>query len=234
VRDWLSWYSERFATVELNNAFYRLPEASVFANWCRVLPDDFVVSVKASRYLTHVRRLHDPEGPVQRLMHRASELGPKLGPVLLQLPPNLQVDAVALRRTLDAFPRAARLAVEFRHDSWFVPSIRELLAERGAALCLTDTGGHRSPLWVTADWGYLRFHGGRGCPSSCYGRSALDTWARLLAERWPSTAEVFSYFNNDAHGCAPRDARRFGLAARRHGLSTSRVPSSREVPLSTN
>jgi len=232
ARSWLAHYADRFATVELNNAFYRLPETSAFEAWNRGLPDDFVVAVKASRYLTHVRRLREPEEPVDRLMQHASGLGSKLGPVLLQLPPNLQIDVPALRRTLRAFPRAARVAVEVRHDSWRVPDTRALLEERGAALCLTDSAGRHGPLWRTTDWGYVRFHSGQSQPSSCYGRAALDSWAGRLAELWPDTADVFVYFNNDSHGCAPRDAHRFALAVRRHGLDPTRVPTSCEAPLS--
>jgi len=144
--DWLGHYAKCFATVELNNAFYRLPEASTFAAWAQALPDDFVVAVKASRYLTHVRRLQEPGEPVARLMERASELGPKLGPVLVQLPPTLRVDAEALERTLAAFPRYARVAVELRHESWFDLAVRRLLEAAGAACCLTDRDGRHGPL----------------------------------------------------------------------------------------
>jgi uncharacterized protein YecE (DUF72 family) len=231
TRTWLGHYSNRFATVELNNAFYRLPDTSAFEAWSRTVPDDFVVSVKASRFLTHIRRLHEPEEPVERLMRHARGLGSKLGPVLLQLPPNLQVDLAALRRTLAAFPRDARVAVEARHDSWFVPATQALLEGEGAALCLTDTGGRHGPLLRTTDWAYVRLHCGQSRPTSCYGRSALDTWSRRLAELWPADADAFVYFNNDSHGCAPRDARRFALAARRHGLAPTRVPTSRETRL---
>ena len=228
---WLGYYAQRFATVELNNAFYRLPEAKTFASWAEILPDDFVVSVKASRYLTHIRRLRDPKEPVARLMERAAELGPKLGPVLLQLSPNMSVDLDALRETLAAFPLGTRVAAEFRHESWFVPSVRALLEEAGAAWCLADRDGPQGPLWRTADWGYVRFHHGRSRPSSCYGRAALDSWAGRLGALWPASADLFTYFNNDEHGCAPRDARLFAGALARVGLSVSRVPSAREVPL---
>ena len=228
---WLEHYARHFATVELNNAFYRLPEAAMFQRWATALPDDFIVSVKASRYLTHVRRLRDPDEPVNLLMERARALGDKLGPILLQLPPNLQLEEESLRRTLKAFPRGTKVAVEFRHPSWHTPSIRRLLEDTGTACCLTDVDGRHGPLWPTASWGYVRFHHGRGQPPSCYGRTALHTWARRVAELWPETAEVFVYFNNDLHGCAPRDARRFALAAIRLGLSATRVPPAREVRL---
>lgn len=228
---WLDFYARRFATVELNNAFYRLPEATTFAGWRRALPEGFVVAVKVSRYLTHVRRLREPAEPVERLMSRAGELGPALGPLLLQLPPNLRIDLPALDETLRRFPGDARVAVECRHQSWFVPELREVLARHGAALCLTATGRAHSPLWRTTDWGYVRFHRGTARPEGCFGPTALATWAGRLADLWPADADVFAYFNNDGAGCAPRDARRFAAAAGRAGLEPTRVPGPRETPV---
>jgi uncharacterized protein YecE (DUF72 family) len=231
TREWLAYYGQRFATVEVNNAFYRLPEASAFGNWAAAVPDDFVMAVKASRYLTHIRRLRNPDEPVRLLRARMTGLGPKLGPVLLQLPPNLTIDLSSLDTTLTSFA-GIRVAVEFRHQSWFIPETRRLLEEHQAALCLTDSGGRRTPLWRTAGWGYVRFHGGRAQPESCYGRAALQTWAGQLAELWPDSADLYAYFNNDRHGCAPRDARLFAAAVERVGLVPTRVPSTRQTPLS--
>ena len=136
---WLEHYAERFATVESNNAFYRLPEPGTFAAWADRTPPDFVMAVKASRFLTHVKRLRDPEEPVGRLMDHARHLGAKLGPVLLQLPPTLRADPGALERTLRAFPAGVRVAVEPRHDSWWTDEVRDLLGALGAALCLADS-----------------------------------------------------------------------------------------------
>jgi len=231
VSRWLGHYAERFATVEVNNAFYRLPELATFKTWSEAVGDDFVFAVKMSRYLTHVRRLRDPDEPVQRFLERASGLGPKLGPVLLQLPPSMSVDLGALDRALGCFPKGVRVAVELRHDSWWTPGARSLLERHGAALCLADQAGARSPLWRTADWGYLRLHGGRAQPPACYGRAALQTWADELAKLWPPPADLYVYFNNDQHGCAPHDARWLASAARRAGLAPSRVPAARETPL---
>jgi uncharacterized protein YecE (DUF72 family) len=228
---WLRLYAERFSTVEVNNAFYRLPEESTFQRWADQVPADFVVAVKASRYLTHVRRLKEPADPVRRLMERLRPLKSKLGPILLQLPPNLSADLEALDAALRAFPVGVRVAVEARHDSWFQPPIRRLLEERGAALCLTDRSGPSSPLWRTSDWGYVRFHCGRGRPDCCYGRAALDGWARRLADLWSPDADTFVYFNNDMHGCAPRDARRFALSTAAIGLRPTRVPGLRQTPI---
>ena len=226
---WLEHYAGRFAVVESNNAFYRLPEAHTFAAWATRTPDDFVFAVKASRYLTHVRRLRDPEEPVRRFLERAAHLGGKLGPVLLQLPPTLRADLDALARTLACFPAGVRVAVEPRHPSWFSDETRALLGERGAALCLADSPRRPSPVWRTADWTYVRFHQGSARPHPCYGRAALAAWARRLAEGWGPQATLYVFFNNDPGACAVRDARWLALAAARAGLAPTRVPGPGEV-----
>lgn len=226
---WLDHYAERFETVEVNNAFYRLPEAQTFANWRRRTPDGFMVVVKASRYLTHVKRLKDSAEAVTRLMDRARHLGDKLGPILLQLPPNLAADHESLDQTLACFGSGVRLTVEFRHASWFSAETERLLAARGAALCLADSPRRQTPVWRTAHWGYLRLHEGRAAPHPCYGAKALDSWAMRLAELWGPHDDVFVYFNNDAHACAVRDAIAFATAVRRVGLQATRVPARREV-----
>jgi uncharacterized protein YecE (DUF72 family) len=195
------------------------------------VPDDFVLAVKASRYLTHIRRLRDPEEPVTRMLDRLAGLGPKFGPLLLQLPPNLSIDTAGLIGTLAALSGRA-VAVEFRHASWFTNETRRVLEKFGSALCLTDARGPRTPWWRTAEWGYVRFHQGRSQPPSCYGRQALQSWANRLAEMWPAAADVYAYFNNDMHGCAPHDARWFAGALERAGLTPSRVPSAKQTPTS--
>jgi uncharacterized protein YecE (DUF72 family) len=225
---WLGWYAERFATVEVNASFYRLPSEDALRSWRAAVPDDFVFAVKASRYLTHVRRLNEPEAPVALLMGRAALLGPTLGPVLLQLPPDMTADAGRLDRTLAAFPSGTRVAVEPRHESWWSAEVRAVLEHRGASLCLSDRRGPLGPDWQTAEWGYVRFHAGRASPEPCYGRQALDTWAARLAGR-RGGGQVFAFFNNDQGGCAPGDARRLAVACRRHGLRTARFPAAREV-----
>ncbi len=231
---WLEYYSRHFETTEVNNVFYRLPEADIFDRWAAGTPADFLFSVKASRYLTHVRRLKEPSATVQRLMERASRLSSKLGPVLLQLPPNLRIDVSALRATLEAFPPQSRVAVEPRHESWHRDEVYELLCEFGAALCLTDKAGKRSPLRRTAGWGYVRLHEGRASPSPSYGRAALSGWARRVADLWGADDDVFVYFNNDHGGCAVRDAHRFALALDKVGLITTRVPGARDASLALN
>jgi uncharacterized protein YecE (DUF72 family) len=230
-RDWLRHYSERFATVELNNSFYRLPERASFERWRDETPDDFVVAVKMSRFLTHLKRLRDPGQPVELFLEHARGLGPKLGPVLLQLPPQLRAEPERLAETLDRFPGAVRVAVEPRHDSWFDDRLRAVLEAHGAALCLADSPHRRMPVWRTADWGFVRFHEGRASPHPCYGERALATWAERIASLWPAAADVFCYFNNDARACAVRDAIAFARLARGAGLRPGRTAQPGEVNL---
>ncbi len=226
---WLEHYAGHFATVESNNAFYRLPEPRTFAAWAARTPPDFIMAVKVSRFLTHVKRLRDPEEPVHRFVEHAGHLGAKLGPLLLQLPPSLKADLGALRAALERFPPGLRVAVEPRHESWFSDGTRALLAEQGAALCLADSPRRRSPVWRTSGWSYLRFHEGTATPRPCYGERALATWAEALAGTWGPEADVYVYFNNDPGCCAVRDAARFARAAARVGLHPTRTPLPSEV-----
>ena len=157
LRAWLPYYGNRFDVVEVNNTFYRLPRPEVFAEWARLTPPGFLFVAKVSRFLTHVKRLAEPEEPAARFLEAARKLGPKLGPLLLQLPPYLRRDTARLRRALAAFPRRVRLAVEFRHDSWFHDEVRRVLEAREAALCWVDRGSRLlTPMWRTASAGSRR------------------------------------------------------------------------------
>ncbi|GAA3546611.1 DUF72 domain-containing protein [Nonomuraea rosea] len=209
-RLWLETYADTFCTVESNNAFYRLPSPETFAAWRERTPDGFVMAVKASRFLTHIKRLADPEEPVERLMSAASALKEKLGPILLQLPPTLQADPGRLDRCLGCFPDGVRVAVEPRHPSWWTGEVREILGAHAAALCWADRKGRpQSPFWRTADWGYVRLHEGRA--GFAYGETALKTWARRVGEAgWQ---DAYVYFNNDPGGAAVRNAIRFARLA---------------------
>ena len=227
---WLEHYARHFATVEVNNAFYRLPTAITFERWRARTPADFVIAVKASRYLTHIRRLREPADPVALLLSRMEPLGVRLGPVLLQLPPSLHAEPARLDETLRCFPRGVRVAVELRHRSWFTDEVRALLERHGAALCLADRDSRPvAPLWRTADWAYLRLHSGRGADAPGFGDTALRSWAQRLAELWGPEVDGFVYFNNDQRACAVRDAVRFATIARRAGLGATRVPGATEV-----
>jgi uncharacterized protein YecE (DUF72 family) len=236
-RVWLEFFADRFAVVESNNAFYRLPKPETFAGWAARTPSDFIFTVKVSRYLTHIRRLRDPAEPVERFITHASHLGDKLAVALLQLPPNLRAAPEALDETLREFEGRVRVAVELRHQSWFTDETRAILEAHGAALCLADgtlrPGPHRSrpvsPLWRTAPWGYVRFHQGAGSPHPCYGRTALASWAARINDLFDDNEAVYAFFNNDHNCCAVRDARVFAAAVRRAGLTPTRVPKASEV-----
>ncbi|MFH9014269.1 DUF72 domain-containing protein [Streptomyces sp. NPDC017943] len=225
VRLWLEEYAAHFATVEINNAFYRLPSRETFEGWRERVPGDFVVAVKASRYLTHIKRLKEPEEPVHRLMSHAAGLGGRLGPVLLQLPPTLRADPGLLDACLARFPAPTRVAVEPRHDSWWTPQVRAVLEARGAALCWADVLARpATPLWRTTDWGYVRFHQGRARPWPRYGRRSLATWLDRIATTWPDGEDVYAYFNNDPGGAAVEDATAFARLGRSAGLDLTRTP----------
>lgn len=227
---WLEWYLRDFRTLELNAPFYRLPSRDTFVSWRDRSPADAVFAVKASRYLTHIRRLRDPQEPVARLLDRATGLGPKLGPVLLQLPPNLPAEPALLDATLACFAADVRVAVEPRHASWFGDETRAVLAARGAALVWADRRGRPlSPLWRTAPWGYVRLHEGGARTWPFYGERSLASWVDRVATTYAETEDVFVYFNNDP-GCAAVDnAVTFARRAARRGRAVTRVPSRRPL-----
>lgn len=225
-RLWLERYAECFETTENNNTFYRLPTRETFEKWRDRTPDAFVMAIKASRFLTHVKRLKDPEEPVERLLAAAEGLGAKLGPILLQLPPTLPADLGRLAGCLRCFPAHLRVAVEFRHVSWWSDPVREVLSAHGAALCWADRLGRpQTPLWRTADWAYLRFHEGRAHPWPSYGDGSLRSWLRRLRREWDERRDVHVYFNNDPGGAAVRDAARYAELARAEGWPVSRTPA---------
>jgi uncharacterized protein YecE (DUF72 family) len=230
-RAWLRRFADEFPAVEVNNAFYRLPERAVFERWRAETPAGFVVAVKVSRYLTHIRRLREPAEPVARLVARAEGLGDRLGPYLLQLPPTLRAAPEALDACLARFPRGARVAVEPRHESWWTDDVRDVLTRRSAALCWADRLGRpATPLWRTADWGYLRMHEGAASPRPSYGRAALGTWLDRVGAAWPlrsAAADVFVFFNNDHGGAAIHNARTMCRMADRRGMhvAAARAPA---------
>jgi uncharacterized protein YecE (DUF72 family) len=219
-RQWLEYYAGQFATVENNGTFYRLAARATFEQWRARTPDGFVMAVKASRYLTHIRRLRDPAEPVRRMLDSFAGLGDRLGPVLIQLPPGMPADPVLLDTALAQFPPGIRVAVEPRDTSWWSDAIREVLTARGAALCWADRAGHPvTPLWRTGAWGYLRLHEGTGRPWPRYTDRALRDWAARVAGTWAAADPVYAYFNNDQEGAAVLDAAAF---ARLTGVSQER------------
>ena len=205
----------QFDTVELNNTFYRLPEESVFAAWRAHARRGFVYSLKASRYLTHMRKLTAPEQPLQLFFERARELRSSLGPVLYQLPPRFDVNLPRLRAFLQALPPRRRHVVEMRDERWYRDDVFDLLNEHKVALCLHDMAGSAAPRRQVGPFIYLRFHGPLRYRGS-YSDDALARWADWLASRAAAGTEGYVYFNNDIDAAAPHDARRLldMLAAR--------------------
>lgn len=202
---WLEHYAGIFDTVEVNATFYRLPEVSTFTRWRDRVPPGFVFAVKASRYLTHIRRLRDPAGPLDLFFSRARLLGGKLGPVLYQLPPRWRIDVDRLARFLESLPPDVAQAVEFRDPSWYAEATFERLERHGVALCLHDLGDAASPRRVTAPFVYVRFHGSATHGGS-YADHELRDWAAWLARQVQEGRTLYAYFNNDVGGHAPRNA----------------------------
>jgi len=201
-RDLLHYYAEHFDTVEVNNTFYRMPKPDVLESWAADVPPGFEFVLKASRRISHDQRLAGVEANVDFLLRNAGRLGPKLGPILVQLPPTLKKDVPRLRGALAAFEPSARVAVEFRHPSWSDEETYAALREFDAAWCVADTGEESDPPFVsTADWGYLRLR------RVDYDEDGLRAWAgRVQEQPWH---EAFVFFKHEDAGTAPRLAARF-------------------------
>lgn len=202
------FYAERFDTVEINYTYYHLPERSVFEGWREQAPPGFLYAVKASRYLTHMKKLKDPEEPLTRLMERAEGLGDRLGPILFQLHWRWGVNVERLRAFVELLGRYPdhRFTFEFRNASWLTPEVYGILERAGMALCLPVHPHMPVDIRLTAPWTYLRFHGGNH--GIGYTEGELAWWADRIREFQSQGAEVFAYFNNDLEGHAIRDAPR--------------------------
>ena len=203
---WLEHYATLFDTVEVNTTFYRLPKRDSVARWVEQTPQDFLFTVKASRYLTHIRRLTDLTGGVQRFYERIEPLvrSPKMGPVLWQLPATFHRNDERLGAALAELP-PGRHAFEFRHASWFVPEVYDLLRARSAALVIGDHPERPFQTYeLTADWTFIRFHYGSRGRNGNYSERELEEWAQRI-EAWRAGAVVYAYFNNDWHGYAVKN-----------------------------
>ncbi len=203
----LDYYIQHFDTVELNNSFYRLPTVQAFDAWRSATPANFVFAVKASRYITHNKKLKDPENALDNLLPRAAHLGPKLGPVLFQLPPHWRVNAHRLTSLLEILPRELRYAFEFREPSWLTPEIDSILRKFNSAFCIYELAGYQSPMRVTADFAYIRLHGpAAGKYQGSYNEARLRTWARQIQAWSRELKAIYVYFDNDQHGYAAANA----------------------------
>jgi len=204
----LAYYQRHFHTVEINSSFYRLPSPSVLARWRESVPDDFVFAVKASRYITHMKKLRDPRRTLKQFMNRMESLYGKLGPILFQLPPRWHFNADRLALFLKVLPRGYRYAIEFRDPSWFNSRIYKLLAEHAVAFCIFDLNKMLSPVEVTADFVYMRLHGPNGPYRGQYDDRVLATWADKIRHWRREGREIFCYFDNDEAAYAVQDAMR--------------------------
>ena len=207
-KEHLAFYADHFSTVEVNNSFYRLPERDVFESWRDQTPKGFLFAVKGSRYLTHMKKLNEPQEPLQRLMHHASGLGKKLGPILFQFPPNwtVNIERLGTFSKLIRRRRSQRFAFEFRHKSWLTEKVYKLLEDADAALCLPLAPGMPIDERLTASWTYIRFH--QGVKGIGFSPQHLAAWAKRIRKFVGKGADVYAYFNNDAEGHAIRDAER--------------------------
>jgi uncharacterized protein YecE (DUF72 family) len=203
----LDFYCLHFDSVELNSSFYRLPTESALDDLRKSTPSNFIVSVKASRFLTHNKKLKDPENAINNFLPRAARLGPKLGPILFQLPPNWKVNAKRLEELLELLPNDHKYAFEFREMTWIRPEIDKLLIRFNAAFCIYELAGYCSPLTVTADFAYVRLHG----PSSIkyqgsYSNRCLASWSTTLSKWAKKLRAVYLYFDNDQAAYAVHNA----------------------------
>lgn len=202
-RDWLPYFAARFPTVEINNSFYRLPSEDAFRRWRADSPAGFLFAVKASRFVTHIKRLKDGKEPNELFWSRARHLGDKCGPILYQCPPRFPVDAARLRAFIQTVPKQVPVAFEFRDRSWETDEVFQILDEHGAAFVYAEWPGVEVPDVLTGGWAYIRFHkGGPVLPG--YSRRKLERWADRIASL--PARDVYVYFNNDQMGAALRDA----------------------------
>lgn len=209
TRDWLAFYARHFDTVEINNSFYRLPSREVFVSWREKAPPGFTFTVKANRFITHVKRLNDPRESLSRFFLNMEGLGDKLGPILFQLPPRWKANPARLQEFIGVLPPGYRYAFEFRDPSWFLPEIYRLLEDANCALCAASSPAFPEVRRATADFAFLRFHGGKILYGSKYSGEELADWASYARRLLQEGRDVYAYFNNDACGYALEDARAF-------------------------
>jgi uncharacterized protein YecE (DUF72 family) len=197
----LGYYAERYPAVEINNSFYKLPSEALLRQWASEVPADFVFAIKAWQQITHRKRLKDVGEPLGEFLRVTGALGERLGPILIQLPPNLRRDLPRLEAALDLLPREIRVAWEFRNPSWFEEDVMDALRAHGAALCVAHGEAVDAPLIATAPWGYVRLR------QVTYDDAALVDWVRRIrGEEW---CEVFVFFKHEDTGTGPRLAARF-------------------------
>lgn len=203
---WLDFYKSKFRTVEINNSFYQLPEKQTFKRWKETVQKDFEFSVKASRYITHMKKLKDPGEPVERFLDTVQALGENLGPVLFQLPPRWHQNHERLELFLEVLPKTHRYTMEFRDESWWSDETIRLLKKYNVAWCIFQLAGTLSPKEVTADFVYIRLHGPERAYQGQYDAQTLGGWAGAINSWKDQGKDIFCYFDNDQNGYATQDA----------------------------
>ena len=206
VKDEFPFYCSKFSTVELNNSFYHLPSAETFAGWRKKTPAGFIFSVKASRYLTHMKKLIVDQPAIDTFFDNAGNLQEKLGPVLFQLPPRWKLNIERFQAFMDALPKDMRCCFEFRDTSWYDDSVYDMLSIYNHAFCIYELAGHMSPLEVTADFVYVRLHGPGNKYQGSYSNETLQMWGGRCLDWQLDGKDVYVYFDNDQEGYAAFNA----------------------------
>lgn len=230
-RDHFPFYTTVFQTVEINATFYRLPALSAVHGWRRRAPPGFVFSVKGSRFITHMKRLNELHGAVNRFFRRIRPLQSKIGPVLWQFPPNFPKNLVRLTAFLRHLPKHYAYAFEFRHPTWFDSDTKSLLQTHNAALVWVSSARMPEDFSVTADFAYLRFHGLAGGPHHDYTDAELLPWAHLIQQQKTAGHRVYAYFNNDLNVRAPKNALRLRELCGLHPASSPDAQSGLWPPV---
>jgi uncharacterized protein YecE (DUF72 family) len=204
--DFLAFYQQHFRTVEINNSFYHLPAEKTLGDWRDKAPRGFIFAVKASRYITHMKKLKAPEQSVKLFFDRVAILENRLGPILFQLPPHWHCNPERLQEFLRDLPAGYRYTFEFRDQSWHTPEIYKLLNNHGAAFCIYEFGEVLSPREVTAAFIYIRLHGPEGPYQGSYDTKTLTEWAGAISAWVSQGKDVYCYFDNDQAGYAAQNA----------------------------
>jgi uncharacterized protein YecE (DUF72 family) len=203
-----SYYRRYFKTVEINNSFYMLPDARIFSAWAKAAPAGFIFSVKASRFITHMKKLKTDKNSIRIFFTHALKLGRKLGPILFQLPPGWKMNAARFAEFATNLPKGIRYAFEFREHSWYNEEIYAVLRKHNFAFCIYELANHVSPLQVTANFVYIRLHGPGDKYQGSYTDKSLKKWATLCVDWKKEKKDVFIYFDNDQEGYAAYNAQR--------------------------
>lgn len=206
-RDWLEFYARQFDTVEINSSFYRLPKKENFENWAKKTPEDFTFSIKASRYLTHVKHLKESDGAVNKFIETLEPLGDKTGPILFQFPPNWKKDIIRLSEFLKMLPRKYRFVFEFRNNSWFDEETFSYLHKNNCAACFSSSPNFPTTETVTADFVFIRMHGAKILYGSKYSTKELEQWASKIINWLRRGLDCYIYFNNDTNAYAIENAK---------------------------